>query len=36
MKAYIKHIMIMMLMLAAIALPAMAQKDNFLIPSQHR
>lgn len=34
MKAYIKHIM--MLMLAAIALPAMAQKDNFLIPSQHR
>lgn len=32
MKAYIKHIMIMMLMLAAIALPAMAQKDNFFNP----
>lgn len=30
MKAYIKHIM--MLMLAAIALPAMAQKDNFFNP----
>lgn len=30
MKAYIKHIM--MLMLAAIALPAMAQKDNFFDP----
>lgn len=30
MKAYIKHIMI--LMLAAIALPAMAQKDNFFNP----
>lgn len=31
MKAYIKHIM--MLMLAAIALPAMAQKDNFFNPT---
>ena len=30
MKVYIKHIM--MLMLAAIALPAMAQKDNFFNP----
>lgn len=32
MKAYIKHIMIMMLMLAAIALPTMAQKDKFFNP----
>ena len=32
MKAYIKHIMIMMLMLAAIALPPIAQKHNFFNP----